>query len=184
MGRLSELEGVVLGMLWSMGPKTAYSIRQVFLKSPNPHWATSAGTIYPLVKRLHQRGLIRSERHATGKREGLMYEVTSEGLKSLRRWIGPAPPPVATAVPIDPLRLRIRFMGALSEKDRKTLFVAARRDLKKSIKWLEAEGARMRNDQDPFLYLAFRGSIMTTKSRLAFLDEAEKYANAVAKKKR
>ncbi len=184
MERLSELEGVVVGMLWSMGPKTAYSIRQAFLKSPNPHWATSAGTIYPLVKRLHQRGLIRSERHATGKREGLMYEATPNGMKALKRWIGPTPPPVATAVPIDPLRLRIRFMGVLSDKERKSLFAASRRDLKKSIQWMETEGTKMRNDKDPFLYLAFRGSIMTNKSRLTFLDEAEKFSNAVARKKR
>jgi len=184
MERLSELEGVVLGMLWAMGPKTAYSIRQYFLKSPNPHWATSAGTIYPLVKRLHERGFIRSERHATGRREGLIYTVAPNGVKALKRWIGPTPPPVATAVPIDPLRLRIRFMGVLTEKERKSLFTAARRDLKKSIEWLESEGVKNRNDKDPFLSLAFRGSIMTTKSRLAFLDEAEKMANAIGRKKR
>jgi DNA-binding PadR family transcriptional regulator len=183
MEKSSELEGVVLGMLWAMGPKTAYSIRQTFLKSPNPHWATSAGTIYPLVKRLHQRGLIRAERHATGKREGLMYTLTPNGMKALKRWIGPTPPPVATAVPIDPLRLRIRFMGALSEKERKVLFNAARRDLKKSLKWLESEGVKSRDEKDPFLYLAFRGSIMTNKSRLAFVDEAEKFSNASRKRK-
>ena len=174
MERLSELEGVVLGMLWSMGPKTAYSIRQAFLKSPNPHWATSAGTIYPLVKRLHERGLIRAERHATGRREGLMYTVTSNGMKGLKRGIGPTPPPVATAVPIDPLRLRILYMGVLSEREKATLIKSARRELQKILKWLESEVVEKRKDSNKYLYLAYRGSIMNTKTRLAFLDEVEK----------
>jgi DNA-binding PadR family transcriptional regulator len=182
MERLSELEGVVLGMLWSMGPKTAYSIRQIFLKSPSPHWATSAGTIYPLMKRLQHGGYIRSERHATGRREGLMYTLTPAGLKALRRWIGPQPPPIATAVPVDALRLRLRFMGALNERDQETLIKTARRELTDSLKKLEIDGAEHRRDGDPFLQLAYRGAITTTRTRLALLKEAER-AMASARKK-
>ena len=182
MERLSELEGVVLGMLWSMGPKTAYSIRQVFLKSPSPHWATSAGTIYPLMKRLKHRGQIRSERHATGRREGLLYTVTPAGLKALRRWIGPQPAAIATAVPVDPLRLRLRFMGALSDKDQETLIKSSRKELTDSIKRLEAEAAGVRKQGDPFLLLAYHGAITANRSRLALLKEAEK-AMAAWKKK-
>ena len=184
MERLSELEGVVLGMLWSMGPKTAYSIRQIFLKSPSPHWATSAGTIYPLVKRLHERGLIRAERHATGRREGLMYTLTPAGLKALRRWIGPVPPPIATAVPVDSLRLRLRFLGALPGRDQVVLIKAARRELEKSLKRLESEAAGKRHDADQFLYLAYRGAVTTTRSRLAVLHEAERIVAANARKRR
>ena len=181
MERLSELGGVVLGMLWSMGPKTAYSIRQIFLKSPSPHWATSAGTIYPLMKRLQQRGHIRSERHATGRREGLLYTVTPAGLKALRRWIGPHPPPIATAVPIDPLRLRIRFMGVLNPKDQETLIKGARKDLNDWLKKFAAEAAGVRKQGDPFLSLAYHGAITTTKARLAFLKDVER---AMAAKKK
>jgi DNA-binding PadR family transcriptional regulator len=184
MERLSELEGVVLGMLWSQGPQTAYSIRQIFLKSPSPHWATSAGTIYPLVKRLYHRGLIRSERHATGRREGLMYTMTPAGLKTLRRWIGPTPPPIATALPVDALRLRIRFMGALPGREQTALIKKARQELTKWLKWLESESAAKRKDPDKFLYLAFRGSIIATKGRLALLDEAERVVAASARKRR
>lgn len=184
MERLSELEGVVLGMLWSMGPKTAYSIRQVFLKSPSPHWATSAGTIYPLVKRLHERGLIRSERHATGRREGLMYALTPAGLKALRHWIGPTPPPIATAVPVDSLRLRLRFMGVLAKREQLALLKSSRRDLTKSLKWLEAEAAEKRHDPDKFLALAYHGSIATTRTRLALVNEAERLVTANARKRR
>lgn len=184
MERLSELEGVVLGMLWSMGPQTAYSIRQIFLKSPSPHWATSAGTIYPLVKRLHQRGLIRSERHATGRREGLMYTLTPAGVKALRRWIGPDPAAIATAVPVDALRLRLRFMGALPEREQAALIKNARRQLTASLKQLESEAAGKRNDPDRFLYLAYRGAITTTRVRLALLNDAERIVASPARKRR
>jgi DNA-binding PadR family transcriptional regulator len=183
MERLSELEGVVLGMLWSMGPQTAYSIRQIFLKSPSPHWATSAGTIYPLMKRLQQRGLIRSERHATGRREGLMYTLSPAGLKALRRWIGPEPPPIATALPVDALRLRIRFMGSLPEREQTALIKKARQELTTWLKWLESEAAVKRNEPDKFLYLAFRGSIITTKGRLALLNEVERTVTAARKRR-
>lgn len=184
MERLSELEGVVLGMLWSMGPKTAYSIRQIFLKSPSPHWATSAGTIYPLMKRLHQRGLIRSERHATGKREGLMYTLTPGGMKALRHWIGPHPPAVATAVPVDWLRLRLRFLGALPERDQLALIKNSKQTLTGSIKQMEGELAGLRNNKDKFLHLAYRGAIATTRTRLALLSQAERLVASASKKRR
>ncbi len=184
MAKLSELEGVVLGMLWSMGPKTAYSIRQIFLKSPSPHWATSAGTIYPLVKRLHQRGLIRSERHATGRREGLIYTLTPAGLKALRHWIGPAPSRVAIAVPVDPLRLRLRFMGALPEREQSALIRNCRHELAASLKCLQSEAATKRNDPDKFLYLAYRSAVTITRARLAMLNDAERMVASQSRKKR
>lgn len=183
MEHLSELEGVVLGMLWSMGSKTAYSIRQLFLKSPSPHWATSAGTIYPLMKRLHQRGLIRSERHATGRREGLLYTLTPLGLRTLRRWIGPSPAAIATAVPVDPLRLRLRFMGALPEREQASLIKNTRRELTASLKRLESEAAAKRNDPDKFLFLAYRGAITTTRVRLALLHDAERIVASSGRKR-
>lgn len=183
MERLSELEGVVLGMLWSMGPKTAYSIRQIFLKSPSPHWATSAGTIYPLVKRLRHRGLIRSERHATGRREGLLYALAPAGLRALRHWIGPSPAPIASAVPIDSLRLRLRFMGALPERERTALIRNYRHELTQALKTLETETAGHKHGPDQFLYLAYRSAVIANRARLAMLTEAERVVAAAGRKK-
>src|SRR5215472_1216720 len=95
MERLSELEGVVLGILWREGPRTAYAIRQVFLRSSSPQWASSAGTIYPLVQRLEKRSLIRSEPRPTGRRQARRYMLTPAGKRMLGRWIGPPLPDVA-----------------------------------------------------------------------------------------
>jgi hypothetical protein len=110
--------------------------------------------------------------------------MTPAGLKTLRRWIGPTPPPIATALPVDALRLRIRFMGALPGREQTALIKKARQELTKWLKWLESESAAKRKDPDKFLYLAFRGSIIATKGRLALLDEAERVVAASARKRR
>ena len=185
MERLSELEGVVLGMLGSMGPMTAYSIRQFFLKSPSPQWASSAGTIYPLVQRLDKRGMIRSERHATGRREGLKYTLAPPGLKALKSWIGPELPAIATAVPVDSLRVRVRFMSVLPEKDRISMLKNARRELTAILKSMEKESVEKRSDKDIGLNMAYRGVIMMTKTRLAWIAEVEReFMKAGQKSKR
>ncbi len=54
--RLSELEAVVLGLVWSDGPCTAYAVRRTVQASLSAQWSGSAGAVYPAVARLEQRG--------------------------------------------------------------------------------------------------------------------------------
>jgi len=44
----------------------------------------SAGTVYPLLHRLQDRGLLRSVRKRAGRRIRRLYRITNEGRKTLR----------------------------------------------------------------------------------------------------
>lgn len=111
--RLSELECFVLGLIWRHGPCTAYEVRRMLAESPSTQWSGSAGAIYPLVTRLERRGLLNGSPQRSGKRASRAYSVNAEGVKALRAWIGPPIPPEAVTVTHDPLRSRVRFLGAL-----------------------------------------------------------------------
>ena len=53
---LSELEGVCLGLVRKHEPCTAYRVRQELKAAPSSHWHASAGSVYPLLARLEDRG--------------------------------------------------------------------------------------------------------------------------------
>ena len=115
-GRPTDLEAAVLAVVWRDGPCTAYAIRQHFRQSPTPRWSGSAGAIYPLVRRLEARGLLRSTPGKVGARNQRDCELTAEGLAALRRWLR-VPSEVDTALLHDPLRTRVLFLSALSPRD-------------------------------------------------------------------
>lgn len=120
---VTELEAITLGCVARTGPCTAYRVRQQFQRSPSARFSGSAGAIYPLLKRLEQRGLVRSRDVATGKRPASEYSITPAGRSALRAWLRAPMAPREVAVD-DPLRTRMLFLDELPP--------AARR------KWLDA----------------------------------------------
>ena len=52
---LTELEGAVLSVLARRQPLSAYGIRKEFEAAVTRSWSASAGSVYPLVKRLTKR---------------------------------------------------------------------------------------------------------------------------------
>ena len=126
--RLSELEGAVLGLLWSDGPLTAYVIRSRFLKSRSSHFSGSAGAIYPLVGRIAAAGLVTLEATSRGKRASKLYRINGAGRRALRAWLTPVEDWMA-AVEFDPIRSRVHFLGALPAAQRTRFFREAAKQL-------------------------------------------------------
>jgi DNA-binding PadR family transcriptional regulator len=170
MAKLSELEGAVLGLVHDMGPATPYAIRRVFLDSPAPQWSGSAGAIYPLFRRLERRGLVRSEASATGRRASRLYTLTPEGLRGLRGWLVPLPHE-AVGVPMDPLRTRLRFLGALPAGQRAGFLTEARQRLREHLRVVREDCLRRRRGGDRYDYLMARGALLAVRARLAWLKE-------------
>ncbi|HYL78109.1 MAG TPA: PadR family transcriptional regulator [Bryobacteraceae bacterium] len=167
---LSEMEVCVLALIWSDGPCTPYAVRQVFLKSPSPQWSGSAGSIYPLVERLKKRKLIRSTAHSTGRRQGRLLAVTPAGIRAVETWLEPVIPDWVAGVPADPLRTRIRFLGALPPMKQKAF-------LKSALESMERLLAEMRRDyperraRGGFEFWMARGAMMAMRSRLSWLRQ-------------
>jgi DNA-binding PadR family transcriptional regulator len=74
---MTELETVVLGVIWLRGPLTAYAVRRELGASP--------GAIYPLLRRLEEEGLIRVRAQTWGKRGKSEYSIAPRGVDALRR---------------------------------------------------------------------------------------------------
>jgi DNA-binding PadR family transcriptional regulator len=172
MRDLSELEGCVLGLVWSREPCTAYSIRREFLDSPSPQWSGSAGAIYPLVERLERLKLIRSAAHARGKRRSWRLSLTPAGRRTLERWLGPPHSRQTLGVPSDPLRTRVEFLGALSAWQRKRFLTEAERGLATHLRVVEQDCARRRRAGELPAYLAALGARGMLRARLEWLREA------------
>ncbi len=168
--KLSEIEGCVLGLLAVDGPATPYAIRKVFLESPNPQWSGSAGTTYPLIERLLRRKLIRSKVCMTGKRRGHRISITSSGSWALKQWLSVPIPEWVAGVPPDPLRTRIRFLGAIGNKLRLQFLQDAFHRTQAHLAAIEADCARRRTG-GKFEYLIARGALLSMQSRCAFLQE-------------
>ncbi len=167
---LSETEACVLGLVSVDGPITPYAIRKVFLKSPNPQWSGSAGTIYPLVERLLRRKLVRSRLCLTGKRRGHRISLTTAGSRALRLWLSLPIPEWVAGVPPDPLRTRVRFLDAISRNQQRAFLQNAHQRTQAHLRAVEAD-CEQKRAKGGFEYRMARGALLSMQSRCAFLQE-------------
>jgi len=174
MSELSELEACVLGLVWSEAPCTPYRVQQIFKDSPSPHWSGSAGSIYPIFERLTRRGFVRSEARSRGRRASRVFRTTDQGRKELRRWIGPPLPAWTVDIPIDPLRTRLRFLGALPAGKRLALLREAKDLLDQKLIEIRNDCRRLKELDDPFPHAMARGAAYLMKARIQWLNEVER----------
>jgi DNA-binding PadR family transcriptional regulator len=168
--KLSEIEACVLALVSVDGPATPYAIRKVFRDSPSPQWSGSAGTIYPLIERLLRRKLIRSKVSLTGKRRGYQISLTAAGALALRRWLSVPVPEWVAGVPPDPLRTRVRFLGALNATQQRAFLQDAHQRTQAHLRVLEGD-CRRKKAKGGFQYIMARGALLSMQSRCAFLHE-------------
>jgi DNA-binding PadR family transcriptional regulator len=168
---LSELEGAVLGLVWSCAPCTPYEIRREFQISPSPFWSGSAGAIYPLMGRLEKRGLLCAEPRVTGRRRGRQYVLTPAGLQALRAWIGPPLPAWVLGVPMDALRTRVEFLGALSRGRREAFLISVETELSSYIRVVERHCRRAMREGKAADHLSARGALLMLRARRLWFRE-------------
>jgi len=174
MAGRSDLELVVLGVVWKMGPCTPYAIRREFLTSPTPHFSGSAGAIYPLVRRLERDGLLSSEAAQHGRRRSRLYRTTSKGTAVLKRWLRPPVPLKDIVGTYDPIRVRIYFLKASPPAQRRALLDESLAEMKRRIPLLEADERRYVESGDEFSRLASHGIQKSLDARIAWLEEVRR----------
>jgi PadR family transcriptional regulator AphA len=88
MGRSNKTEFALLGLL-DIEPMSGYDMRAFIERSIGHFWQESYGQIYPALKRLADRGLVSSlAKTPEGPRDRRVYQITEEGRRALRDWIG------------------------------------------------------------------------------------------------
>lgn len=123
---VTELEGVILGIVSSRQPCSAYVIRRRFEESPTWGWSKSKGAIYPAVSRLISRGSLAAEQASVGRRQKELLTLTELGRGDLIQWINAIPTEMGGA-PVDPIRTRVNYLGNLNPAERNQFLERAER---------------------------------------------------------
>ncbi|HEX8214798.1 MAG TPA: hypothetical protein VF582_04925 [Allosphingosinicella sp.] len=114
---VTELEGVILGIVSSRQPCSAYVVHQRFDASPTWGWSRSKGAIYPAVGRLISRGCLAAQRSSEGRRQRDLLSLTARGGADLVEWIEGIGSEMGSA-PVDPIRTRVNYLGNLNPEQR------------------------------------------------------------------
>lgn len=164
----SELECFVLGLIWQLGPVSAYGIRQHMRASPSRQWSASTGAIYPALRRLEAGGLVAGEELSRGQRRRREYRITGAGEHQLRLWVGPPLGEEVVTVTFDPLRTRARFLGLLSRAERAAWVADALAALDR-VEGLIGAWDEANDGVDPFMGAITRNARLETEARRRWL---------------
>jgi DNA-binding PadR family transcriptional regulator len=123
---LTDFEQVLLGVIASE-PRSGYGLKKMFSSSPASAYQPSAGALYPALRRLERRGLLRAEQKVSSGRRALrLYRVTEAGRAAHLRWLGR--PVVAATVATD-LRLHLMRFALMEDQLPRAAVLAFLKDL-------------------------------------------------------
>jgi PadR family transcriptional regulator, regulatory protein AphA len=107
VARVNPTEFAILGLL-AEEARSGYDIKKEVEERLGHFWSESFGHIYPMLRRLHERGLVeRTVERQEGRPDRKVYSVTDEGRGALQAWFAEPPPP---GRPRNEVLLRI-FLG-------------------------------------------------------------------------
>lgn len=113
---LTRLENIVLSMVLRFQPVTAYRIRRTFADSIVSNFSTSAGTIYPLIRRLTAKGYLASQAVEGSRRGAELLSCTTRGVEAIRSWVRRIEG--EDLVLEDPVRTKMAAMEVLAPAER------------------------------------------------------------------
>lgn len=166
---LSELEGAVLGVLTRQQPLSAYAIRREFEQSPTGNWSASAGAIYPLVKRLTERGLIAEARVADDGRKTRRLSITPAGSKALKEWVRMTDDALFGPTS-DPLRSRGFALIAMPKTEQRRRLEDWRDRTRSSLDALRIHWAQDREAGETGIEMVYYGTVTELEGRLRWLE--------------
>jgi DNA-binding PadR family transcriptional regulator len=169
MVRLTELDFCVLGVIWAHGPLSAYGVRARFEESNTTAWSSSAGSIYPSIRRLVRAGLAVAS-SCQDERGTRHVGITAKGREQLRAWLVDLPPKIGTAT-ADPIRTRAQFVTSVPFEDRLRFLDTARAITRAALKEVEAVTKEQSGRSETMLeYIGNLGSVFELRARLQWLN--------------
>ncbi len=111
----SPLRLAILGLV-AMQPQSGYDLRKTFASTPMGNFSSSPGAIYPALKSLEKKGLIRGEAdNETSLRPRLVYSTTVDGEAALKLELEKTVTHKDLIWHYDLLMLRFAFMEKLGQ---------------------------------------------------------------------
>jgi DNA-binding PadR family transcriptional regulator len=166
--QLTDDEGTFLALLVRVQPATAYQLSKIYAESPVSNFGTSKGKIYPLIRRLKDRGLIRSRPVPGDARGSERLESSHRGREALRRWIKQIRP--GHLLLEDPLRTMVQSFDLLTSEEQAGWIKQAREALEGKLQELEEYAAAV---FVPYKDAVHDNAVSSVRTRLEWLDRLE-----------
>lgn len=166
--KLTDDEGTFLSLLVRAERATAYQLSKTYAESPVSNFGTSKGKIYPLIRRLRERGLISTRLIADDARNSELLQPTKRGREAVREWVKQIKP--THLLLEDPLRTMVQSFDLLSEDERLEWVHQARSGLNEKLAELEEYGQSV---HVPYKEQVHDNAVSSVESRLAWLDRLE-----------
>jgi len=162
---LTDHEGTFLALVQRIQPVTAYLVSKIYDGSPVSNFNTSKGKIYPLIRRLADRGLLDKHIVEGDARGTEQLSCTADGEAAVRAWVREIRP--SHLLLEDPLRTKVQSFGLLSEAERIEWILGAKDQLAAQIEGLERyeEGVSV-----PFKAFVHDNAVRSIRARIAWLD--------------
>jgi DNA-binding PadR family transcriptional regulator len=87
--QLTSFEQILLGLI-CLSPASGYDLKRIFATTPMGLYQPSSGTLYPALRRLEARGLVRAKAldgASESARHRRVYEATQTGLTAHMTWL-------------------------------------------------------------------------------------------------
>lgn len=162
---LTDHEGTVLSLIHRIQPATAYQVWTIYAESPVSNFNTSKGKIYPMIARLVEWGLLRSEKVETDGRGTERLWCTPEGEQALLKWVKQIKP--THLLLEDPLRTKVQSFYLLSPDEQIDWIISAKDQLNGRLELLDEYGASVTVPYQDFVH---DNAVRSTRARIAWLD--------------
>ncbi|MES2442418.1 MAG: helix-turn-helix transcriptional regulator [Pseudomonadota bacterium] len=162
---LTDHEGTFLALVLRTQPVTAYQVSKIYDESPVSNFNTSKGKIYPIIRRLIERGLLEKAAVAGDARGTEQLSCTDAGRVAVRGWVMQLRP--SHLVLEDPLRTKVQSFDLLSRDERVAWILEAKEALSGQAERLEAYGAEV---EVPFQDFVHDNAMRSLRARIDWLD--------------
>lgn len=163
---LTDSEGTFLSLVLRCQPITTYEVAKIYAASPVSSFNTSPGKLYPLVRRLRERGLIAAEPAPDDARGTERLSCTEAGRSQVRAWVLDMRP--AHLLLEDPLRTKISALNLLSADERLRWAAAALAALNAKLEEIEDYA---RATETPYGDLVRQNAVLSLSARMEWLND-------------
>ena len=168
---MNRTEFAILGLL-AERPRSGYDIKKEVAETLSHFWHESVGHIYPMLRRLREKGLVsRSTESTPGKPDRHVYAITEDGVAELRQWLAE---PIEPAPPRLEILLKLLFGAQTTPAVLIEHVVKYRRARERALATLErvSESLAGRARKDVYLRLTLSAGIHAARAAVAWSDEA------------
>jgi DNA-binding PadR family transcriptional regulator len=169
---LTDNEGSLLALVLRRQPVTAYQLLKIYEQSPVSSFNESKGSLYPLIRRMKQRGLLAARRVSGDGRNAELLTCTEDGRNAVRDWVLQVRP--SHVLPDDPLRTKIISFGLLDPDQQREWIDRVRAAVDQKIEEVEAYAVGL---DMPYQHLVHANAIAALRDRIAWLDLLSRMMN-------